>query len=73
MALPKPVWSDDVISNLYNHQIWDTWNGDPATMTVLRAIASLYARLGGGALSFRVDITDALAQQWVCFFLIAIH
>ena len=71
MALPKPVWSNDVIRNP-SSVTWNTWNNDPTTLAVLRAIASCHARLSYRYL-FDADITDTLAQQYVCAFFIATH
>ena len=66
MALPKPVWSNDVIRN-WSSLTWNTWNNDPTTLAVLRAIASCHDRLDDGTY-FGADITHTLAQQYVCLF-----
>ena len=68
MALPKPVWSNDVIRN-WSTVTWNTWNNDPTTLAVLRAIASCHARLIYRN-RFGADIADTLAQQFVCFLLL---
>ena len=69
-ALPKPVWSNDVIYN-YPRLTWDSWNNDPTTLAVLRAVASCHARLGDKY--FGYDIVDVLAQKFVCNIFIAIY
>ena len=71
MALPKPVWSDDdieVAQEVYRNpssMIWNTWNKEPTTLAVLRAMASCQVRLGGLEY-FGWDIIRALAQKSVC-------
>ena len=47
--------------------ILDTWNKDPTKMAVLRAIAACLVRLGRDSY-FRMDIGEALPQQFVCLF-----
>ena len=42
----------------------DTWNNDPTTLAVLRAVASCHARLGHNS-DFGVDMVNVLAQQQV--------
>ena len=60
------MWSKDVIRSP-SSLIWDTWNNDPTTLAILRAIDSCRARLGGNAF-FDVDIVHTLAQKYVCFY-----
>ena len=67
MALPRPVWSNDVISRHPSSLNWNTWKNDPTKLAVLRAISSCDARLGQERY-FGWDIVDALAQQYVRFF-----
>ena len=67
MALPRPVWSNDVISRHPSSLNWNTWKNDPTKLAVLRAISSCDARLGRDR-NFGCDIVDALAQQYVRFF-----
>ena len=64
MALPKPVWSNDVIRNSSSLN-WGTWNNDPATLAVLQTVASCWVRLGRD-FNFGSDIADFLGQQRVC-------
>ena len=61
MALPKPVLSNDIIRNPSSLNR-DTWNNDPTTLAVLRAVASCHARLGHDS-DFGSDMVDVLAQQ----------
>ena len=63
MALPKPVWSNDIIRNPSSLNL-DTWNNDPTTLAVLRALASCHARLGHES-DFGFDMVNVLAQQLV--------
>ena len=67
MALPKPVWSNDIILNPSSLNR-DTWNNDPTTLAVLRAVASCHARLGHNS-HFGSNMVKVLAQQFVRFFL----
>ena len=71
MALPKPVLSNDIILNPSSLNR-DTWNNDPTTLAVLRAVASCHARLGHDD-DFGFDMVNVLAQQPVRVFFFAIH
>ena len=49
--------------------MWNAWNKDPTKAALLRAVVSCQVRLQGYGLFFSWDMCDALAQQYVCFYL----
>ena len=48
--------------------MWNAWYKDPTKAALLRALVSCQVRLGDHRI-FSWDICDALAQQYVCFYL----